>query len=269
MSLTIVKHISPDSHKFVGVAPPHRSVERLLLFVGSSIRPDIDVTALLQRGGSKPVCLNGIAQALRASAQLSFDGAVIDASLLHPPEEAWLSRLRLGLDCPLMVLADRADEVDEIIALEQGADDYLVRPVSSRRFSARLAALVRQPLVARGKASPIDSASDLQVAGWSFDLVHRRLSKGERNATLTELLATLLGVLFESEGKIVSREHLLQRVRGLGSHTKSQGIATYMHRLRRSLRQQGVDGFDIDCLSGRGYLLRLVQNQLDKADRAA
>jgi DNA-binding response OmpR family regulator len=224
---------------------------------------------LLQRAGAKAVCLSGIAQALQAGGQLTFDAAVIDGALLHPPEEAWLSKLRFRLDCPLLVLADQGDEVDEIIALEQGADDYLVRPVSSRRLSARLTALVRQPLSARHAQDAAACEGPLQAGGWSFDPVRRVLSKGARSAALTELLATLLTVLLENDGKIVSRQHLLQRVRGLGSHTKSEGIATYMHRLRRSLREQGVHDFVIDCLSGRGYLLRLTERTRAEVDHAA
>lgn len=248
MSLTVV-HNRP-------LPRAHRPVERLLLFIGAAVRPDAPVASLLERAGAKPVCIGGLNQALQAGAQLAFDGAVVDGSLLHPPEQAWIAKLRQRLGCPLLVLADHADEVDEIIALEQGADDYLVRPVSSRLLSARLKALVRPSADSHRGIGRDQDDPPLAVAGWTLDPARRILAKDERHIVLTELLCALLSLLIECEGRVVSREQLMHRARGLGSHAKTQGIGTYVHRLRRSLQRQGVRDFDIDCLSGRGYLLR-------------
>lgn len=228
-------------------------MDRLLLFIGASIRPDGDAAAMLERAGARPVCIGGVAQALQAGAQVAFDGAVIDAGLLQPPEQAWVWRLRQLLNCPLLVIADRDDEVDEIVALEQGADDYLVRPVSNRRLSARLTALVRSPL----RTAPPAAAMPLQPApaGWTLDPARRQLRRGERAVDLTETHAALLGRLLEAPGRVVTREQLLQGLRSLGSRAQAGGVATYVHRLRRCLRAQGIDGLEIECVSRRGYVL--------------
>jgi two-component system, OmpR family, response regulator len=268
MSLTAI-----PAAVFAGPSParipaPQAAVSRLLLFVGAAVRPAADVTAWLHRAGAKCVCLNDLVQAFQASAHVSFDGAVVDAALLHPPRGAWLSRLRVQLECPLLVLAEHADEVDEIIALEQGADDYLVRPVSSRRLGARLMALTRHPFAPPPAADRTEGGSSHQAAGWSFDPARRLLTKGERSVQLTELLATLLSVLLEHEGKVVSREQLLYRVRSMGSQTKAQGIATYIFRLRQTLLDQGVDDMGIDCLSGRGYRLTALPSLSASAGHA-
>lgn len=162
-------------------------VARLMLFVGSAVRPDGELALRLQRCGARPVCVVGVDDAQRAATQVVFDAAVVDAALLQSPDPQRLMRLRYALNCPLLVVADHADEVDEILALEQGADDYLARPVSARRFSARLTALARPP--ATCKPAAVDN---MAVAGWRLDLATRRLHKAGRCVELPEMLATLL-----------------------------------------------------------------------------
>lgn len=258
MTLTVVRNgeahataLPPQLH-----VPAARVVGKLVLFIGAAVRPEEDLMQLLGRAGARPVCIGGVTQALRASSQVAFDGAVVDSALLRPSEETWVARLRQVLACPLLVISDCADEVDEIIALEQGADDYVSRPVGKRLLSARILALMRQRT--KHADMPIDrTASDLpQIAGWKFDAVMRRLHKDDRTIDLTELLACLLGRLLADQGRVVTREQLLHGLRGVGSHTDVGGIGTYMHRLRKCLVVNGVDEFDIECVRGRGYLLR-------------
>jgi DNA-binding response OmpR family regulator len=249
MSLSLVPCIPTNDR-------PARAVESLLLFIGGALDFESALPTLLRRAGAKSVFVVGIAPALDASAHVRFDGAVVHADLLHSLDSPGLTALRRELDCPLLVIADEADEIDEIVALEQGADDFLVRPVSGRRLSARLLALMRRPGAMPPTTRPDRSQDDHNIAGWRFDPALRLLKKGQQRVLLTELLATLLAELFRHRGKVVSREHLLSQVRWLGSNTKAQGISTYVHRLRRTLVKQGVQDFRIDCLSGRGYVLQ-------------
>jgi DNA-binding response OmpR family regulator len=251
-----------------GAHAPRSVADRLLLFIGHSVRPDADTAALLGRCHARPVCIGAVQQALRAATQLAFDGAVIDAALLRPSEDAWVSRLRQRLHCPLLVIADRADEVDEIVALEQGADDYLVRPLSGRLLSARLQALLRPSAPRAHEAQPA-AAPELRVGDWRLEPALRRLCKGEQVITLTEMLASLLATLFEHQDRVVTREQLLAGLRALGSHTDARGVSTYLHRLRRLLDTRGVCEFEITSLSGRGYLLRSRPGPAAHASQAA
>jgi DNA-binding response OmpR family regulator len=263
MTLTVVRAAEAGSlaHSQDSAPPAARVVGRLMLFIGPSVRPDEDVTQLLARAGARPVCIGGVTQALRASSQVAFDGAVVDSALLQPTEEAWVARLRQVLACPLLVVSDRADEVDEIVALEQGADDYVVRPVSKRLLSARLIALMRQSAKPASAANYGSAPVMPQISGWQFDAVMRRLRKDGRSIDLTEYLGNLLGRLVDDQGRVVTREQLLHGLRGLGSQTNLDGIDTYVHRLRKCLEANGVVDFDIECVRGRGYLARAIVRQ--------
>jgi DNA-binding response OmpR family regulator len=116
---------------------------QLVLFVGTLVRPDEELSAQLSRTGVRAVWISGLPQAFRAGAEIAFDAVVVDARVLDPPEETLVAQLRSRLGCPVLVVAGRADEVDEIVALEQGADGFLVLPVSARRLRAHVLALVR------------------------------------------------------------------------------------------------------------------------------
>jgi DNA-binding response OmpR family regulator len=233
------------------MSPRAARIGRLVLFVGNTVRPDQETNALLERGGARAVCIGGLAQAAQTKSQVVFDAAVVDAALLRPPEEAWVAKLRRLLECPLLVVADWPDEVDEIIALEQGADDYLVRPLSSRRLSARIGALLRT----RSPQPAPERPAQRSLAGWRLDPAMRRLVNGERQVELTELLANLLARLLDDPGRVVSREQLLHRLRCLGSRVSLDGVDTYVHRLRRCLAANAVSGLNVVCLRGRGYLV--------------
>lgn len=249
MALSIVRLATAEP------APrPALLVQRLLLFIGAAVRPDVDTAARLQRSGARPVCVGNLTDALHAASQVVFDAAVVDALLLQPPEQTWVARLRHTLNCPLLVIAEHADEVDEIVALEQGADDYLVRPLSSRRLCARLTALARPAAALQATATPAAAAP--APAGWRLDLATRRLCNGSRTVELSDMLAALLERLLGNAGRVVSREQLLHGLRGQGSNTDTRGVLTYVHRLRRVLRAHGVTDLQIESVAGRGYLLR-------------
>jgi DNA-binding response OmpR family regulator len=94
------------------------------------------------------------------------------------------------------------------------------------------------------------------VAGWRLDLVTRRLRKGDRSVELTDVLGGLLFELVSAQGRVISRDRLLQRLRGLGSEVTVDGVDTYVHRLRRCLQAHGVTDFGIESVRGRGYAVR-------------
>jgi DNA-binding response OmpR family regulator len=235
-------------------APP----ASLVLFVGTP--PASKVCETLADDGMRSLWLAGPAQALRAAALARFDALVIDAATLGSRASTWLAELHAELRCPLLVLAEHADEVDEIMALELGADAYLARPLGARRLRAHLAALMR---LRRPADAPADTpTADLHRAisvgstgGWQLDRVANRLWIDGRAIALTEVQSSLLQCLIEAQGRIVPRARLAAALpHGSGLCTRS--VDVYIHRLRTRLRREGPDKrLAIEAVRGRGYAL--------------
>jgi DNA-binding response OmpR family regulator len=148
--LWVADAFAPAAAVAAGVAAaPQRLARRkaavaLLLFVGEGVRPGAELSALLARDGVRALCLPGVEQALRAAELARFDALLVDGALVDGPASRVLARLAEAHGCPVVVLGEHADEVNEIVALELGADLYLARPLTSRRLRANLAALLRR-----------------------------------------------------------------------------------------------------------------------------
>ena len=169
---------------------------------------------------------------------------------------------RQALRCPLLVMAELDDEVDEIIGLELGADAVLPQPVSPRRLRAHLLMLLRRTHHEVLGEPVADLAPPLQAAGWSLDRVQNRLHRNDRQVPLTELQSALLHVLLENAGRVVPRSRLLAAVaRGRELHVRS--VDVYIARLRLRLREARVDGLQVEGVRGRGYTLVVQPGRRD------
>jgi DNA-binding response OmpR family regulator len=161
-----------------------------------------------------------------------------------------LGALRAALCTRLLVLAPEADEIDEIVALESGADAYLVAPVAPRRLRAHLQALMR-----RAAPAPEAGTATQEMGGWSLDTLRQNLNDGQREVALTEVQTLLLQCLFEARGALVSRAQLMA-VLPRGERLQARSVDVYIHRLRLRLRDEGVQGLLIEAVRGRGFVLR-------------
>jgi DNA-binding response OmpR family regulator len=157
------------------------------------------------------------------------------------------------VDCPLLVVARVADEIDEIVALEHGADDYLARPLSPRKLRAHLLALLRRlapPPPSTARETPLRS-----VRGWELDMVFSRLRCGANQVQLTAGQCSLLQCLMNSPGRVVARAELQAALNPRGASLQARSVDVYMHRLRRRLEEHGIAALRIEAVRGRGYVL--------------
>ncbi len=253
--------LAVDALPRVGEATPARSAApaSLVLFVGTA--PASPLCDLLAHDGMRCLWLAGPAQALRAAALARFDAVVIDAAQLGSHAAGWIAELQAQLRCPLIVVADHADEVDEIVALELGADAYLARPLAARRLRAHLAALMRQrqPPSAgdEGLRRPSPAAG---AAGWRLDRVANQLFVDGRGVALTEVQGALLQCLIEAQGRIVPRARLATALRH-GHGLSARSVDVYIHRLRSRLREAALEHrVVIAAVRGRGYSLGPADN---------
>lgn len=226
----------------------------LVLMVGNGVRPDAALQDDLARGGIRCLWFQSVAQALGAAAHAQFDAAVLHVGGALAAVAVRFGEWHQSLRCPIVVVTDQRDDVDEIIALELGADAYLPMPLPARRLSAHLQALVRRRAQQPAAAAPSAAAAPLQAGNWVLDRVRNRLSRGEQQIDLPDALASLLQMLMQEQGRVVPRSRLLAGL-GKGRELNSRSVDRYVARLRLRLQDERVEGLRIDGVRGRGYSL--------------
>jgi DNA-binding response OmpR family regulator len=229
---------------------------RLVMFTGRACRPGRDEFEILGRDGIRCLWTAECEQALRAVRLARFDGLVVDAQALGQRSSMLLGRLRAAFDCPIVVIADGHDEVDEILTLELGADAYLARPVAPRRLRAHLGVLERLrhgTLAGRDStAVPQTLARNDPAAPWRIDRVGNRLLGNGVDLALTEMQCALLQCLLDARGRIVPRARLAAAM-PLGRDVRARSIDVYMHRLRKRLSDAQIRSATIETARSRGY----------------
>jgi two-component system phosphate regulon response regulator PhoB len=158
-----------------------------------------------------------------------------------------LQRDRRTAALPLIMLTARGEEVDRIVGLELGADDYITKPFSPREVVLRVRAVLR-----RARHEP--AAGDrLRIGDLDLDVAGHRLRVGRREVELTATEFRLLKLLMERTGRVQTRSQLLSDVWGYADDIDSRTVDTHVRRLRRKL---GAEAERIETVIGVGYRLR-------------
>jgi DNA-binding response OmpR family regulator len=158
--------------------------------------------------------------------------------------------LRGRSDVPIIVLTARGEEADRVMGLELGADDYLAKPFSPRELLARIRAQVRR---ARGQAGP--AARPVRVGGLHLDPGGLRATLDGRELPLTAYEFTLLRVLAERAGQVLSRERLLELAQGSAEEAFDRSIDVHISRLRAKLGDDPRRPRWLKTVRGAGYQL--------------
>jgi two-component system, OmpR family, phosphate regulon response regulator PhoB len=146
---------------------------------------------------------------------------------------------------PIIMLTAKADEVDRVVGLEMGADDYLAKPFSPKELVARVRAVLR-------RARPRDAGRPLTAGGVSLDPARHSVSVADRPVELTPKEFDLLHALLAAAGRVLTREHLLNRVWGYAraDEIESRTVDVHVRRLRAKL---GAEERRIATIKGVGY----------------
>ncbi|MDX2412459.1 MAG: response regulator transcription factor [Woeseiaceae bacterium] len=192
--------------------------------------------------------LNG-EDGLQALQDETWDLLILDIMLPGMSGIEVLKQIRQDSDIPVVMLTARGDDVDRILGLEFGADDYLSKPFNPRELLARIKAIMRRsrPDEKRGEV--------LTVGSLELDVRSRRVSGGGESIRLTGTEFELLRCLAESPGKVVSKEQLTQQVLGRRLLPYDRSIDTHVSNVRGKLSIAGVDNPSIRSQRGVGYLL--------------
>ena len=156
----------------------------------------------------------------------------------------WIRRT-LGWQMPVIVVTAQEDEATTVAALQSGADDYIVKPPKPMELLARIDAAARR--------SRPQGLSVLRVGDYEIDIQRQHMSISGRALTLTQKEFDLAVVLLQSPGKILSRDHLLDKVWGHSADVDTRTVDTHVSRLRRKLQLDGSLGWKLAPVDGFGY----------------
>jgi two-component system response regulator CpxR len=203
-------------------------------------------------GFEAEVALRGIDGAERAVRD-PFALIVLDVMLPDLNGFEVLRRIRIQSQVPVLMLTARAEEVDRIVGLEIGADDYLRKPFSARELMARIHAILRRS--ARAAAAAGGGMPDSITAGdLRLDPRARVVRRASKIIPLTSAEFELLRILLQSPGRVVSREEMCRDALGRGHTTFDRSIDNHMSALRRKLGK-GAKGLDrIRSVRNIGYV---------------
>ena len=190
----------------------------------------------------------------RALAEHRVDLVILDVML---PGEDGLSlcrKLRAESQIPIIMLTARGEDVDRILGLEMGADDYLAKPFNPRELLARINAVLRRHSMAL-TASSTEGASALHFLGWRIDFRLRELrSPDGARVAMTSAEFDLLRVFCERPGRVLSRDSLLDLTQGRNAGSFERSIDVLVSRIRRKIEPNPDEASVIKTVRSGGYL---------------
>ena len=188
-------------------------------------------------------------EGLQRVAADNFDLLILDIMLPGLSGLEVLQRVRRSSDVPVIMLTARGDDVDRIIGLEFGADDYVPKPFNPRELVARIKAILRRSQRNGG------DATRLELGGIELDLRTHRVTVGGHDVRVTGTEFEILRCLLETPGKVVSKEQLSERALGRRLMPYDRSIDTHISNLRGKLERSGSRQSTIQNQRGVGYLL--------------
>jgi len=178
---------------------------------------------------------------------LLLDWMLPDASGLEVLE--WI-RTSANSDLPVIFLTARSREEDVVKGLESGGDDYVVKPPKQAELLARVAAEQRRRGVEAGEGN-----TEISLAPFVLDLQRRKVSIAGREVELTQREFDLATYLFRRQGRIVSRDALLENVWNMSASVTTRTVDTHVSRLRKKLELAGEHGWRLTAVYQHGYRL--------------
>lgn len=216
---------------------------------------DRDFCALLgeylQQQGFEVNAVHDGGAALAHIASALPDALVLDVMMPVLDGFQVLERLRPGSALPVLMLTARGDDVDRIVGLEMGADDYLAKPANPRELVARLRAILRR---AAQPSTPSARAGALTVGDIRLDTAALQAERAGEALPLTGAEFAVLRVLLQHAGQVVNRDALCELALGRKLGYADRSIDMHVSRLRSKLGEHADGSERIRALRNRGYL---------------
>lgn len=187
-------------------------------------------------------------EALRKIEQQHFDLFILDIMLPGIDGYELCRRIRTKMSTPILFLSARDTELNKVVGLELGADDYLAKPFGVRELLARTRALLR-----RSQGNEMVSGNEISAGGITLN-EDTHVAQGDKGAIdLTSREFELLACLMLNAGKVVSREDLLHDAWNWEFITETKTVDTHIKRLRDKIESAGYDPKLVETVRGYGY----------------
>jgi DNA-binding response OmpR family regulator len=232
---------------------PERSARILLVDDEQSIQTLLSYP--LRRDGYEVVQATDGHQALDCFQDQQFDLVVLDVMLPRIDGFEVCRRLRSRSSVPIIMLTAKSEEIDKVVGLELGADDYITKPFSLREFSSRVRAALRRAEMSRmtpdGGEEPPLTVGELRI-----DFLKRIARVRGRDAALTYVEFEILSMLSRSPGRVFTRDMLLARIWGDSAYRDQRTIDVHIRHLREKIERDPKDPEYLFTVRGVGYRFR-------------
>ncbi len=185
-----------------------------------------------------------------------YDALILDVMLPDLDGFEVCRHVRAESDIPILMLTARGDEMDRIVGLELGADDYLPKPFNPRELLARLRAILRRRSVAGAPRTSVWRFGRLEI-----DRDSRTVRVDGEERSLTSYQFELLSVLATNAGRVMSREALMDRVRGEDLEAFDRSIDVHISRIRAAIEDDPKHPHRIITVRGAGYVFAKNQDE--------
>lgn len=202
----------------------------------------------LQQEKFEVTCCYDVSSAMEVMTKTEFDIALLDISLPDGNGFDICRRLKETQDTPVIFLTARDDEGSVVMGLDIGADDYITKPFRIRELQSRIRSVLRRS----GKKAETEHI--LQYGNVSINLTEGKVQKDGRDVFLTALEYRLLLTLVNNEGKILTRNQLLESIWDVsGEFVNDNTLTVYIKRLREKIEEDPQNPVIIKTIRGLGY----------------
>jgi DNA-binding response OmpR family regulator len=209
----------------------------------------------LRKDGYEVVQASDGREALQRFGEQAFDLVVLDLMMPHVDGLEVCKRLRARSQVPIIMLTAKAEEIDKVVGLELGADDYITKPFSMREFVSRVKAVLRRAEMNRPDEDE-DLDAPLTTGELEIDFAKRTVRVRGEAVKTTFVEFEILGALARSPGRVFTRELLLSRLWGDSDFRDPRTIDVHIRHLREKLESDAKEPEYIFTVRGVGYRFR-------------
>ncbi|MCM2680558.1 response regulator transcription factor [Echinimonas agarilytica] len=213
------------------------------------------LSTLLSRAGYQISGAEDGVEMFKVFYQAQVDLIILDINLPGDDGFSLCQQLRQRSDVPVIMLTASSDDMDQVIGLEIGADDYIAKPFNPRQLQARIKALLRRVRISQTETKPKQSRY-IDFSGWRLDTVNRELVHNEHgHLELSGADFNLMQLFLEHANEVLDRDAISDALRGREASPLDRSIDVQVSRLRQRLMDNGKHPKLIKTIRGSGYIL--------------